>query len=96
MVCHTDPLLDKSPEVKAIENQFKEIIDQSSQITGYHDFRVISESPDTVIIVADIDVAEDVSENEFDKVSSELESQVKAAIPNVAYSSFYITPKYSY
>jgi cation diffusion facilitator family transporter len=95
-VCHTDPLLEKTPEVQAVEAQFKRIVEKSPHITGYHDFRVIAESPGRIIIVADIDVAEEVPEAEFEAIASDLESQVKATIPNIAYSQFYVTPKFSY
>ena len=71
-------------------------MEKSPHITGYHDFRVIAESPGRIIIVADIDVAEEVPEAEFEAIASDLESQVKATIPNIAYSQFYVTPKFSY
>jgi len=95
-VCHTDPLLEKTPEVQAVEAQFKKIVEQSPHVIGYHDFRVIAESPERIILLADIDVAEEVPEGEFEAVASDLESRVKATIPNIAYSQFYITPKFSY
>jgi cation diffusion facilitator family transporter len=95
-VCHTDPLMEKTPEVQAVEAQFKRIVDESPHITGYHDFRVVAESPERIIILADIDVAEEVPEAEFEAVASNMESQVKAAIPNIAYCGFYVTPKFSY
>jgi cation diffusion facilitator family transporter len=95
-VCHTDPLLEKTPEVLAVEAQFKEIVEKIPRITGYHDFRVVAESPERIIIVADIDVVEEVTEAEFESVASDLASQVKTTIPNVAYSQFYVTPKFSY
>jgi len=96
VVCHTDPLLEKTPEVQVVEAQFKKIVERIPHITGYHDFRVIAESPERIVIVADIDVAEEVPEAEFEAIASDLESQVKASIPNIAYSQFYITPKFSY
>ncbi len=95
-VCHTDPLLEKTPEVQAVEAQFKGIVEKSPHIIGYHDFRVVAESPGRIIIVADIDVAEEVPEAEFEAIASDLESQVKTTIPNIAYSRFYVTPKFSY
>ncbi len=95
-VCHTDPLLEKTSEVQAIEAQFKKIVEQAPRITGYHDFRVVAESAERIIIVADIDVAEEVPEGESEAIASNLESQVKATIPNIAYSKFYVTPKFSY
>jgi divalent metal cation (Fe/Co/Zn/Cd) transporter len=96
VVCHTDPLLEKTPEVQAVEDQFKEIVEQSPHINGYHDFRVVAESPERIIILADINVAEEVPEAEFEAIAANLESQVKATIPNIAYSQFYVTPKFSY
>ncbi|NIS63265.1 MAG: cation diffusion facilitator family transporter [Proteobacteria bacterium] len=95
-VCHTDPLLEKTSEAQAVEAQFKKIVERSPHITGYHDFRLIAESPERIIIVADIDVAEEVPEAEFEAIAADLDSQVKATIPNIAYSQFYVTPKFSY
>ena len=95
-VCHTDPLLEKTPEVLAVEAQFRKIVEKTPDITGYHDFRVVAESPERIIIVADIDVAEEVPEAEFEAIASDLASQVQATIPNIAYSQFYVTPKFSY
>ena len=96
VVCHTDPLLEKNPEVQAVEDQFRKIVEQIPHITGYHDFRVIAESSERIIIAADIDVDEEVPEAEFETIAKDLESQVKATIPNIAYSTFYVTPKFSY
>jgi len=96
VVCHTDPLLEKTPEIQAVEDQFKEIIADFPEIIDYHDFRVIAESRKRIIIVADIDVSEDVPESEFKRISKALESKVSKEIPNVAYCVFYITPKFAY
>jgi hypothetical protein len=41
-------------------------------------------------------VAEEVLEAEFETIATDLASHVKAMIPNVAYSQFYVTPKFSY
>ena len=95
-VCHTDPLLEKTPEMQAVEAQFKKIVEQDPRITGYHDFRVVAESAKRIIIVADIDVGEEVPEGESEAIASDLESRVNTTIPNIAYSQFYITPKFSY
>jgi len=53
-------------------------------------------SEERIIVLADIDAAVDFPETEFNSLASDLESLVKQAIPNVAYSSFYVTPKFSY
>ncbi len=95
-VCHTDPLLEKTPEVQAVEDQFKKIVELIPHITGYHDFRVIAESSERIIIAADIDVDAEVPEAEFETIAKDLESRVKATIPDIAYSTFYVTPKFSY
>jgi cation diffusion facilitator family transporter len=95
-VCHTDPLMEKTPEIQAIEDQFKKVIEESARIIAYHDFRVVAESPERIIIIADIDAAEDVPESDFEAIALELESQVKTTIAHVAYCSFYVTPKFAY
>jgi len=96
VVCHTDPLMEKNPEIQSIENQFRKIVEQFPRITGYHDFRVVAESSERIIILADIDAAEDVPEKDFEAIASDLESRLKNSIPNVAYCAFYVTPKFSY
>jgi cation diffusion facilitator family transporter len=96
VVCHTDPLLEKTPEIQAIEDQFRRIIEDIPNIVGYHDFRVIAESSDKVIIAADVDMAEDVPETDFKSVRQELAERILKEIPNIAYSVLYITPMYSY
>jgi len=96
VVCHTDPLLEKTPEIQAVEDQFREVLAGFPQIIDYHDFRVIAESRKRIIIAADIDVSEDVPESGFKQISNALESRVSKEIPNVAYCVFYITPKFAY
>lgn len=96
VVCHTDPLMEKTPETLAIEYKFKDIAKNFPGIMSYHDFRIIAESRERIIIVADIDVREDIPEDEFTQISKDLETQVMKAIPNVAYCAFYVTPKFAY
>ncbi len=96
VVCHTDPLLEKTPETQAVEAQFREIIAGFPQIVDYHDFRIIAESRKKIIIAADIDVSEDVPESEFRQISEVLESRISKEISNVAYCVFYVTPKFAY
>jgi len=96
VVCHTDPLLEKTPEIQAIEDRFQIIVKDLPKIIGYHDFRVIAESSEKVIIAADIDVAEDVPETNFELIRRELAERIIKEIPNIAYSTLYVTPKYSY
>jgi divalent metal cation (Fe/Co/Zn/Cd) transporter len=57
---------------------------------------VIAESSEKVIIAADIDVAEDVPETNFELIQRELAERIIKEIPNIAYSTLYVTPKYSY
>lgn len=49
-----------------------------------------------MIIVTDIDVKEEVAEGEFSQISEDLEARVMEEIPNIAYCSFYVTPKFAY
>lgn len=79
-----------------MSRQFRRVVESIPQIVSFHDFRVIAESKTRKIIVADIDVNEDVPESEFENVKRELNSRVMRDIPNLAYCSFYITPKYAY
>lgn len=95
-ICHSDPLLERTPEIQAIEDHFKKILDDYPQIQGYHDFRVVAESKSKFIIVADIDVLEDVPESEFEKIAKDLDNRVRQEMPDFAYGAFYITPKFSY
>ncbi len=41
-------------------------------------------------------MAEDVPESDFKSVRQELAERILREIPNIAYSTLYITPKYSY
>lgn len=96
VVCHTDPLLEKTPELQALEDKFRQVLDTFPEVVSYHDFRVIAESKTKNIIVADIDVREEIPENEFADISRRINLSLAAAIPDLAYSSLYITPKYAY
>ncbi len=96
VVCHTDPLMDKTPEIQAVEDRFREIVQDMPEVISYHDFRVVAHSKKRIILLADIDVLDEVPESDFEKVIKELEQRVLKAFSNVAYSSFYVTPKYAY
>lgn len=96
VVCHTDPILDKTPDIEAIEAQFRKVLAKNSKITSYHDFRVVAGSENQIIILADVDVVEEVPESDFEAIAADLEARVKRTITNVAYCSFYVTPKFAY
>jgi cation diffusion facilitator family transporter len=96
VVCHMDPMMEMTPEIEAIEDEFKKILKTFFQIVSYHDFRVVAGAQGRVIIVADIDLADDVNVEESSRISKNLEIHVKKEIQNVLYCSFYITPKFSY
>ena len=95
-VCHTDPMMEMTPEIKDIEGSFKQIIKTFPQIVSYHDFRVVAGTRERIIIVADIDLKEEIAEDSFSQISETLEIQVKKEIDHVLYCNFYITPKFSY
>jgi len=96
VVCHTDPLLEKTPEIQAVEDRFREQVTAMPEIVSYHDFRVVAHSERRIIIIADLNAAEIISEEEFERLAAELEQRVIRSIPDVAYCSFYVTPKYAY
>ncbi len=95
-VCHMDPVMERTPQIQAIEDRFKEILKAFPQIVGYHDFRVVAGTVERIIIVADIDLIEEMTEDRFSQISKDLEVNVKKEIQNVIYCSFYITPKFAY
>ncbi|MFQ5964024.1 MAG: cation diffusion facilitator family transporter [Candidatus Scalinduaceae bacterium] len=95
-VCHMDPVMEKTSEIRAVEDKFKEILETFPQIVCYHDFRVVAGTQGRIIIVADIDLIEEVTEDKFRQTSKDLEARVKEGIKNVLYCSFYVTPKFAY
>jgi cation diffusion facilitator family transporter len=96
VIAHSDPLLETTPEIKAIEDQFKKVLDDFPEIIGYHDFRAMAGSNKIKIIVADIDAAEEIPESEFSRLAERLNTKCMEKIPNIAYCTFYVTPKYAY
>ena len=96
VVCHSDPLPEKTPEFEIIETKFRKITSEDPRILGYHDFRIISGSENRIIIVADIDVKEEITQSRFPEVSQDLETSAKKEIYKLDYCTFYITPKFAY
>jgi cation diffusion facilitator family transporter len=95
-VCHMDPMMEPTPELQALEERFKQVLKAFPQIISYHDFRVVAGTQGRNIIVADIDLAENVHVDEFDRVAKDLEIRVRDEIQNILYCHFYMTPKFSY
>ena len=85
-----------TPELRALEHRFREVVDDMAEVLSYHDFRLIASSPGRYILVADIDAAEEVPEQRFTEVIGELERRVLAVLPEVDYCTFYVTPKFAY
>ena len=96
IVCHTDPLMERTQEVKKVEAQFQKALDNFTEILEYHDFRIVSKSSETIIIVADLDASEDVSEDEFPNIEKQIEEKLHEHVPDLAYACLRITPPYSY
>lgn len=96
VVCHSDPLQKRTDEVIEIENKFRFAIDEDPRIKSYHDFRTVAETESTIIVIADIDADYHVPEAEFDDIAESLEKRAMNVIPNLAYCSFYVTPKFAY
>lgn len=95
-VCHTDPLSEITPETEALEKRFAEIADGFPRLKSYHRFRVINESPERIIVAADINLDDKVLESDYASIAKTLEKEVMKKIPNVAYCAFYVTPKFAY
>jgi divalent metal cation (Fe/Co/Zn/Cd) transporter len=81
VICHTDPLMEHTPETEAMEREFKEIIDATSSAVAYHDFRIIADSPERFIIVADIDVTDETPESQYDSIASAIKKRSGNASP---------------
>lgn len=96
VVCHSDPLQKKTPEIMAIEEKFKEIIAKDDRIKGYHDFRIVAGTEKKIIIVADIDVRQDIPEGFFKEIAKDLEDRSLRTFPNLSYCTFYVTPRFAY
>jgi divalent metal cation (Fe/Co/Zn/Cd) transporter len=96
VVCHTDPLLEKTPRTRAVEEAFRAVMRGMPDIVSYHDFRVVAHSDQRIIVVADLDADESVPESRYPELAKELERRLTEAVPDVAYCSFYVTPKYAY
>ena len=60
-VCYMDPMMEMTPEIQAIEDTFKQVLNDFPQIVSYHDFRVVAGTKGRIIIVADVDLKEDNS-----------------------------------
>lgn len=96
VVCHSDPLMERTPEIGAVEARFKQAVAEDPRIVAYHDFRVIAASESRIIVAADIDVSEEVDEAAFKPIAEALEERVRRAIPEVDYCAFYVTPRFAY
>ncbi len=95
VVCHTAPLLEMTPELRAVEHRFRQ---WWMKWTGPFLSRLPpgAFSPGKLILVADIDAADEVSERDFPSVAKELERRVLEALPEVEYCTLYVTPKFAY
>ncbi|MHA2386703.1 MAG: cation diffusion facilitator family transporter [Candidatus Thorarchaeota archaeon] len=96
VVCHLDPLIEKTPETEGYERTFQEIIEQFPDVESYHRFRIIGESDERIIVVANLTMSDDILPVEYEDAKIKLQETVKASIPNVAYCVFNVVPKYAY
>jgi divalent metal cation (Fe/Co/Zn/Cd) transporter len=88
--------MEKTSQTMAIEDKFKKVLASFPEVVDYHDFRVVAAAQEKIVLVADIDVLEDVPESEFEKIAKGLEAISMKEIPNIVYCKFYITPKFAY
>ena len=96
VICHTDPLMEKTPEVIKVETKFSKIVKEFPEIVSYHDFRIIAHSKTKILIIADLNIQEEFPDNKRIEIPKKLESRVLEVFPEVAYCSFYLIPKFAY
>jgi divalent metal cation (Fe/Co/Zn/Cd) transporter len=96
VVCHLDPLIEKTPEIEKHESTFRGIIENFPRVDSFHRFRLIGESEERIIVVANLVTCDATIPLDFEDVKRNLEKRVKDSIPNVAYCVFQIVPKYAY
>ncbi|MCJ7681549.1 MAG: cation diffusion facilitator family transporter [Candidatus Aminicenantes bacterium] len=96
VICHSDPLMEKTPEIETMEQTFRAIVSEIPEILGFHDFRVVAESQTKQIIVADIDLVGHVPDSGYDAILNRIKEAVNKRMPDIAYCSLYITPKFAY
>jgi len=95
-VCHSDPLMERTPEIAALEERFSRIVEEAGDISGFHGFRVVGTSDDRIIIVAGLNADVKVPEAKYEELAVSLEKRVKERMENVEYCTFYVTPKYAF
>jgi len=95
-VCHADPLMERTPEIEALEGEFARVVEETEGVSGFHGFRVVGTGDDQIIIVADINADLSVPEAKYDELAESLEEQVMKRMKNVEYCTFYVTPKYAF
>lgn len=96
VVVHTDPLMERTPAVDALEARFRDLVAQVPEITGYTDFRVVAHSPGRIILVADIEAGRELSDADRDAALARLRGLASAAFPELAYPVFNLTQRFSY
>jgi cation diffusion facilitator family transporter len=95
-VCHADPLMEKTPEIAALEEQFARITGGMADVAGFHGFRVVGTGDDRIIIVSEIDAVPSVPEARYGGLAASLEEEVMRRIEHVEYCTFIVTPKYAF
>lgn len=95
-VCHADPLMERTPEIAALEERFARIVEEVEDISGFHGFRVVGTADEQIIIVADLNADLRVPEAKYNELAASLEERVKQQMKNVEYCTFYVTPKYAF
>lgn len=96
VVVHTDPLMERTPAVEALEARFRELVAQVPEITGYTDFRIVAHSREKIILVADIEAGRELSDADRDAALARLRELAPAAFPELAYPVFNLTQRFSY
>lgn len=96
VIVHADPLMEMTPEVAAVEEKLKTIINGIPSIKAYHDFRVVAHSRDKIIIIADLEVDRELSDEERSSALTALRQKAEEEFPNLAYPVFNLTSRFSF
>ena len=96
VVGHADPLVEKAEAVREMERRFADLVKGLEWVESFHGFRLVFYSDDLYILVADVNLADQVPEREFSAKQRELEKLAAAISPQLAYASLSVTPKFSY
>jgi cation diffusion facilitator family transporter len=96
VVGHADPLAERTEEVSEMERRFAGLAESLPWVESFHGFRLVKHSEERFILVADVNLADQVPESQFPARQKELEQKAADISDRIAYATLSITPKFSY